>query len=72
MSILNYSGPGGGAPGGGVRGGHFKFLPSPEEKNTNSIISQKLRTARKKSFMQEVSVRSIPIDPGNLVTSEES
>ena len=46
----------------------LKFLPSPAKKK--SIISQKLRIAQKKSFMQILSVRLIPIYPANLTVFE--
>ena len=49
----------------------FKFLPSPAKK-TKSIISQKLKIAQKKSFMQKMSVTSILIYPANLSTFEGS
>ena len=42
------------------------------KKNTKSIISQKLKIAQKKSFMQKMSARSIPIYSENLTTFEES
>ena len=35
-------------------------------------ISQKIRIAQKKSFMEKMSARSIPITPANLATCEES
>ena len=51
----------------------FKFLLSPEEKNTKSILSQKIRIAQKKSFEEKkMSVTSIPIFPANLATFEEN
>ena len=66
----------------GVRGGgggqwspppkKFKFLLSPEGKNTKSVISQKLRIAQKKSFMPKMSVWSIQIFPANLATFKEN
>ena len=59
------------------RGGEFFFffksLLSPEEKNTKSIISQKLRIAQESHFcIKWACVRSIPIFPVNLVTFEEN
>ena len=41
------------------------------KKNTKSIISQKLRIAQEKSFMQKMSARLIAIYSVNLVTFEE-
>ena len=80
MSILKGSGPGGGASGEGCEvGGEgpaqknvFNFLPSPAKKKYKTIISEKLKIAKKKSFMQKVSARSIPIYAANLATFEES
>ena len=42
------------------------------KKNRKSIISEKLTTAQKNSFIQKKSARSIQINPANLTTFEES
>ena len=39
--------------------------------NTKSIISEKLRIAQKKTFMQKIIDKSISISPVNLVTFEQ-
>ena len=48
------------------------FCEVPQNKKTKSIVSQKLRIVQEKSFMQKMSIRSIPIDPTNLTSFEES
>ena len=48
----------------------FKFLLNLEGKNIKLIISQKLRIAQKKSYVQKMSVWSIPIFHENLANFE--